>query len=420
MVIVPRVRAFHGDLDGLLLGRTPLVAEPEVSRAVGVLLLLVDVALGANVVGDAPREGLVPAEDDAWDPDVPGPRDVHLRAGEMHLVPARDRAERDMRVARDHWRAARGLPTGDDPVVAAQSLVGVADHLADGDFAHPHRWVRTLWDDTLVLGLSGKEEVEEGTFAEHSLRQFGNRYDGQAAREIPAELLPDSHGVQRRPLVRLVAEQVELDWQVAAGLFHERVDAVRVCRQTPLRLLWEPCKVRLCRTAEADGVGYRVDLDAARPDDFGQATVRLASIVVKLPEAVLGRGVPVPEEQAVVGLREDVGHTPFVPNDVDPARHARCRPGTLRRWDAPGRLLRPPLVELRPCQTGILADRLLSSPRPRVGAACLCPICSSFYASRLVFDSCDTSARRCIGDLTLVSSRMAVTNSAATPMKAGP
>ena len=117
--------------------------------------------------------------------------------------------------------------------------------------------------------------------------------------------------------MRLVAEQIELDRQVAPGLFHERVDAVRVCLQAPLRLFRELCEVRLGGAGESDGVGYRVDLNAARPDDLGQATTRLAPVVVELPEAVLGRGVPVAEEQAIVGLCEDVGDTPLVARDFD-------------------------------------------------------------------------------------------------------
>ena len=90
----------------------------------------------------------------------------------------------------------------------------------------------------------------------------------------------------------------------------------------------------------------------------------LSPVIVELPQPVLGRGESISEEKAIVSLCKNVRHTPLVPCDFDLPRQARYGPGSLHRGNASSRLLRPPLVELGSCQSGVLADRLDRVPRP--------------------------------------------------------
>ena len=153
------------DLDALLFGRNPLISKPEVSGPVGVFLFPVDVALRADVVCNTPREGLIPAEDDARYAHVTGSRGVNLRSGQMDLEPARHCAERDVRIAGDHRCAARRLVPRDDPVVAAETLFWIAENLTYGDLARSRRLIRASGNDALVLSLTGYEIVQHRPLA---------------------------------------------------------------------------------------------------------------------------------------------------------------------------------------------------------------------------------------------------------------
>ena len=58
----------------------PLVSEPKEAGAIWMFAFLVDVALGANVVGHAPGERFVSSEYDSRHSDVSGACGVHARA----------------------------------------------------------------------------------------------------------------------------------------------------------------------------------------------------------------------------------------------------------------------------------------------------------------------------------------------------
>src|SRR5216683_3063743 len=138
----------------------------------------------------------------------------------MNFVPDRDRAKRDVRIAGDNRLAGRGSCRGEDPVVAAVSLVSVAARLTRHPLALSGA-IGTGRQNRFAVLLTLQEGMVKGTVAEDSLHQIGNDDDWKAAREVPAKLARDGQAIDRRPGFRPVIQQVELYWQRVQAIADE-------------------------------------------------------------------------------------------------------------------------------------------------------------------------------------------------------
>ena len=58
-----------------------------------------------------------------------------------------------------------------------------------------------------------------------------------------------------------------------------------------------------------------------RPHDLREQALGLSAEVVQLPEAVLGHGVAVTEEEVGLGFRHHLGNSPVVSKDLGAASH---------------------------------------------------------------------------------------------------
>ena len=120
-----RIVFFTGSLPAHLdrlrakLRRLPFAVVEEAARMRRVGLLLIEVALRADVVGDAPGDVLVAADHDARHAGQRDAGDVEAAAVQAHLVPDRDGVIRDVRIAGDERLAGVGAIAGEHPVVAA-------------------------------------------------------------------------------------------------------------------------------------------------------------------------------------------------------------------------------------------------------------------------------------------------------------
>ena len=203
---------------------------------IGVHALLIEVALRADVVGDAPRQGRRAADHDGGNAHIRGPRDPCVARVDPGLIPARDRFERDVRIARDHRFARPRVLARHDPVVAAARIATAqrSSHtlrLADAASTRSvhrvpsvHRFRRVApagfsgqspiglgRNDRFVVGLARAELVVQRTFTQRPFGKLGLANHGKPPGQIPLELDFNRDAVERSPGRRLIVEQIEFD-----------------------------------------------------------------------------------------------------------------------------------------------------------------------------------------------------------------
>ena len=227
--------------------------------------LLVDVSLGADVVGQAPAHPVVAAEEDAWHAHVSAAGRVESRARKVDLVPARNSAEGDVRVAGDQRLAGRRLARPRHPVVAALSLLRVANDLADDTVGGPAGLIRTRMENRLVSGFRRQEGLIQRPFAQPALRNLRQRDHRQPYGKVVPELAPHGHRVERRPRLRLVVQHGELDGQPPFRLGHCRVYAARESFQPVDGLSGERLDLGLGDAVDPNGAGDYVELQPVGP-----------------------------------------------------------------------------------------------------------------------------------------------------------
>src|SRR5207247_7848163 len=102
-----------------LLRRFPAAVIKETAGMSRIGLLLIEIALGTDVVGDAPGDMRRAADHDGGHAGLRDARHLEGAAMQVDLVPERDGGERDVRIAGDQRLARGGAAAGEDPVVAA-------------------------------------------------------------------------------------------------------------------------------------------------------------------------------------------------------------------------------------------------------------------------------------------------------------
>ena len=209
----------------------------------GIGLLLIEVPLGADVVGDTPGHPLVAADHHGRNARVSGAGHIEGGAVQMHSIPAGDGGKGDVGIAGQQRLAASGPGSGDHPVVAAFPLVGIAAGGAGRRVCRrlprQHGIVASVQDALFVRFSLEEGSVERGT-VEAAFGQFRNDDDREAARQIPLELDLNGQAVGGGPGLGLIAEEIEFDGQSRAAALQAGVD--------PVRKGLEPLG-RLCREA---------------------------------------------------------------------------------------------------------------------------------------------------------------------------
>jgi hypothetical protein len=141
-----------------------------------------------------------------------------------------------------------------------------------------------------VVGLALEERRVERPVAQRPLGQLRDGDDGEAHGQVVAELHADGERVHRRPRLRRVVEEVELDRRPLLALLDHRVDPRRERLQQRARL-GRRARAPPGDAAEPDGPG-----DGVQPRPSGPSTSASVPEAFRRSqfdsELVLGHGVP--------------------------------------------------------------------------------------------------------------------------------
>ena len=330
-------------------------------RRVGAFL--VEVALRADVVGDAPGDAQIATEDDPRRSRISRARHVEPAPNQVNLVPAAGRAEGDVRIADHHPSAGHAAARTDYPVVAAGAVIEPAQRRLDGVRAAAGARVLPRMQDRLVDRLGSHEGAVQRTVAQGASGQLGYRNHRKPSREIPAQLAQQCDGVERPPGFRPVVQQVELDRQTVPTLLDERVHTRCEGLVAPGRLGRQACRLVRRDPVQPDRPHEQVVVERLGSEDFRQPPERSPPQIVHLKQPVLGHGVAVAHEQVGLFLGKDVRQAAGVPLDLDRRADRACYPTVGRRQTAL-ELLVPPRLELGIRQPGggaNIGDRLAAA-----------------------------------------------------------
>ena len=321
-----------------------LVADLDLPPLVAVLAerprtvpeaLDVHVLVVGHGVGDAPRDaGVVTEVREAREPGERQAYRVELGAGDVVLVVDVGRVEPPVRVA-GHQRSTRSGPgAGQRPVVAAR--IGLA-HRADGLLEVGEVRQRVVSGAVVLRGRRHDEQIAPvarqqlcrpaRTERVQQLRPPQLRLE-DAHQDVPT--LEDGQAVPRLPPLRLVFYQRELGGQ-RPGV-DEGVDSGRVGVQHRPRLVVQVLVVEPDRRTDLEPAHLDVLLQGVGARVLGPSAVGQQSVVLHVPQPVLGRREGLPEEGVAGGAGPHVGNPVGVAVDVDRALqpvHGRG-PGELR------------------------------------------------------------------------------------------
>ena len=329
--------------------------------------LLVEVALRADVVRDAPGDAPVATEDDARRPRISGPRHVEPSADQVGLIPAARRAEGDVRIA-DHERpAGNAAARADDPVVAAGAVVDPAQRRLHRVRAAARARVLAGMQNRLVDRLGGREGAEQRAIAQGAPGQLGHRNHRKPPREIPAKLAQQRNRIERPPRLRPIVEQVELDRRQVAAVLDERVHAGREGLVARGRLGRQARRFVGRDSVQPDRSHQHVVVERLGAQDFRQTPQRPPPQIVHLEQPVLGHRVAVPHEQVGLFFGIDMRQAADVPLDLNRCADRACRPPVGHRQPAL-KLLVPPGLELSFRQPGRGANDRQPTRRGPIGA----------------------------------------------------
>ncbi len=265
--------------------------------------LLVEVALRADVVGDAPGDAPVATEDDARRPRISGPRHVEPSADQVGLIPAARRAEGDVWIA-DHERpAGSAAARADHPVVAAGAVVDPAQWRLHGIRAAVGARIFPGMQNRLVDRLGSHKGAVQRAVAQGAPGQLGHGNHRKPPREIPAKLTQQRNRVERPPCLGPIVEQVELDRRQVAAVLDISVHAGREGLVVRRRLGRQARRFVRRDSVQPDRSHQQVVVKRLGTEDFRQPPQRPPPQIVHLEQPVLGHRVAVPHEQVGLGLR---------------------------------------------------------------------------------------------------------------------
>ena len=161
-----------------------------------------------------------------------------------------------------------------------------------------HGWVSfgIVWFEIGGQGrvqLGGKLQTDQFTFP----------VDAQA----PGHHLAKGQYVQRGPLFRLPAEQVEFGGQFSLAAADIGVHALTVVVQSRNRCCVQGIQFHFRGAVKADDPAEAIDVQGDLSEQFGQAALRDATVLFHLPQTVLGVGKSLCPPQVRFGLGIDVG-----------------------------------------------------------------------------------------------------------------
>ena len=207
---VGALAALHGDLLAVGRQRPPLVLE-EVPVAVDPLD--VEVLHVGHHVGDRPADVVALAHVDARHAGQGGAADEAPAAAQLHLLPDRGHARRQVRIAGDQRHPGHGTLTGHRPVVGAAGLGGEperAPHRVDLlDQRQALAVPRRLVDDRVVARI-GRVEARGQLGAELPHHVGAQQLALPVGAEPEGQQLAEAEDVDRAPRLPLEPEQPHL------------------------------------------------------------------------------------------------------------------------------------------------------------------------------------------------------------------
>ena len=315
----------------------PLFSEEEAARMIGIHSFLVQVALRADIVCDAPGQRRCAADHDGGNACVGRARDPCVTRVDAGFVPTGNGFESDMRIAGDHRLAGTRMTARDYPVVASGRLARA--ERSSNAFRHAgvsvagrsrsRSSVRLRPDflsqslvgfgrnDRFLVRFAQAKVVVKRTVAEGAFRQFGLADHGEASRQIPLEFDFDRDAVERGPGRWVIVKQIEFDGPPFARLPDPGIHT----RREPLQVI--ACRRRQFRQrlggnpVQADGARQAIVREPLGAEDFGQPPLAFATQVIELKQTVLGDRVAESEPAIRLVSRLNERDAPAIPMDLD-------------------------------------------------------------------------------------------------------
>ncbi len=327
----------------------PAVAGQQLpARVAG---LDVDVLHVAAHVRDTPADAAVVADQHQRHAREGRSGDVEAAAMQTVLVPRRRHAEAEMGIV-DQQRPAGGRAAAvHHPGIAPRHEVGRAEERHD--VARGRRWERSpgrRWSrrprrqrqggarrllklNPISPRLGCQDERAPGRRQQAQRRRLAQPCGEAVAHQLLDVVLAQREGhqlapgedVERRPGLRRVAQQRELDRQAAAMGGEEGVDALAIGLEDAARLGVEQRPVALGGAAEAEREHQPVGAAQRRSQQLREPAVAHPAVELHLPETVLGVHVALRKEEVVLVAGIDLRHAPAVPQHLDRRDQSRRR-----------------------------------------------------------------------------------------------
>ncbi len=323
----------------------------------GACLLLIQVSLRADVVGDAPRHPPIAADEHRRHPHVRAASHIERTAGQMHLVPTRDGLHRDVRIAGHHRPAARAAFAVDHPVVAADRRVRIADRLPNARIflsiaGRPRRGApsRIRLQDALVVRLGREKRAIERIVAQAPPGQLGHGDHRESAGQVPAKFSLDDQAIDGPPRLGTIVEEVELDRQRVDCVVDRRIDAPAEPFEHLLRFSRQFSPFRLGNSRQPDRPRQPILRQPLRSQNLTQSPGPFATQPIELKQPILRDGVAEAEKHVGIRLRKNVRHALAIATNLDGPLDGRPPHSIHPRHPRGGRPLPAP-PRTRPAQS---------------------------------------------------------------------
>src|SRR5262249_18341820 len=146
------------------------------------------------------------------------------------------------------------------------------------------------------------------------------------------------------------------DWQPVTAVVHERVDPAGERNEEPASFVRERFPFLLGDQVQSHRAGDEVELEAFRPQHFGQPSQRAAAQIIKLKQPVLRRRITAAEKEIALVVGEDMRNAALIAADPHTTRDGGS--GCSRTgWHAGSDFFAPPGVEFFAGNACRLADR---------------------------------------------------------------
>ena len=328
-------------------GALPLAVDTVFERILRVKRFGVDGEDIGEVVGEAPGDAIVVADDDER---RAGKREsLHIPAGrgEVDQIPDGGSRPAKVRVVFQERTTGTGAASGDDEIVAASDRArvgleieqGIGERVGGTGRSDGERGAGSETGGCVGRGVSWRGRILRGCEADQGMVPRGIGGGGvEVCGEIGADgpgnlgtedlVFPETgeflvevggneEGVASGPGTRLIAEDEKFHGKEIGVLIDVGVDAASVGFQHGATVSRHGGDGNVGGLGEAQGTAFHVVIDGDVAEYLGEITGRRAAKEIHLPEAVLRDDVALRDEEIVERLRANVGDAEGIAFDGD-------------------------------------------------------------------------------------------------------